>query len=210
FGYDGSAMEPIERRACVTMVTGRLLAAPRFVEAQQAEKVVRVGFLDAVSQRDVPWLAAFERRLMELGYVEGKNLVIEFRTAGGRADRLQDLAAELVRLKPDVIAYLGGPDGAQSLKRATRTISRAPSRPPPESALGLSSSSARRRSSPSGIVSQDWPCGTGYRRASSARPTRRPAASCLTVRTSTTSCGAWPTTLTGSSRAPYQLIFPLS
>jgi len=132
FGYDGSAMEPedlthsvlypIERRAFVTMVTGSLLAAPLFVEAQQAEKVVRVGFLDAVSQRDVPWLAAFERRLMELGYVEGKNLVIEFRTAGGRADRLQDLAAELVRLKPDAIAYLGGPDGAQALKRATRTI----------------------------------------------------------------------------------------
>ena len=105
FGYDGSAMEPgdlthsvpypIERRPFVTTVIGSLLAAPSFVEAQQVEKVVRVGFLDAVSPRDVPWLAAFERRLMELGYVEGKNLVIEFRTAGGRADRLQDLAAEL-------------------------------------------------------------------------------------------------------------------
>ena len=90
--------------------------------AQQAQKVVRVALLDEVSPRDVPWRAAFLRRLAELGYVEGKNLVIEFQSAGGHVDRLRDLAAEVVSLKPDVIVFSGGPDGAWVLKQATSTI----------------------------------------------------------------------------------------
>jgi putative tryptophan/tyrosine transport system substrate-binding protein len=86
----------MDRRAFIGTLAGGLLAAPLAAEAQQADKVVRVGFLDAVSPRNVPWIAAFERRLMELGYVEGKNLEIDFRTAEGRTDHLQDLATELV------------------------------------------------------------------------------------------------------------------
>jgi putative tryptophan/tyrosine transport system substrate-binding protein len=112
----------MERRTFMALVSGGLLAAPLATEAQQAGKVVRVAFLDAVSPRNVPWIAAFERRLLELGYVEGKNLAIEFRTAEGRADRLQDLATELVGLKPDVIVCSAGPDGALALKHATSTI----------------------------------------------------------------------------------------
>jgi len=112
----------IARRAFIAAMTGGLLAAPITAEAQQADKVVRVGFLDAVSSRNVPWIAAFERRLVELGYVEGKNLAIEFRTAEGRTDRLQDLATELVGLKPDVIVVSAGPDGALALKHATSII----------------------------------------------------------------------------------------
>ena len=111
----------MERRAFVAATIG-LLAAPLAAGAQRADKVVRVGFFDAVSSRNVPWIAAFERRLAELGYVEGKNLAIEFRTAEGRTDRLQDLATELVGLKPDVIVALAGPDGALALKHATSII----------------------------------------------------------------------------------------
>jgi putative ABC transport system substrate-binding protein len=100
-----------------------LISTPvTFGQRQEARKVARVGFLEDVSPRNVPWVAAFERRLTELGYVEGKNLVIEFRSAGGRVDRLPDLAAELVRLTPDVIVHLGGPDGARALKQATSTV----------------------------------------------------------------------------------------
>jgi putative ABC transport system substrate-binding protein len=112
----------MDRRAFIGTLAGGLLAAPLAAEAQQADKVVRVGFLDAVSPRNVPWIAAFERRLMELGYVEGKNLEIDFRTAEGRTDHLQDLATELVGLKPDVIVTSAGPDGTLALKHATGTI----------------------------------------------------------------------------------------
>jgi putative tryptophan/tyrosine transport system substrate-binding protein len=91
-------------------------------DAQESAKVARVALLDDVSPRDVPWLAAFERRLRERGYIAGKNLVIEFRSARGDERRLPSLAAELVRLKPDVIAQVGGPEAARLLKRATSTI----------------------------------------------------------------------------------------
>ena len=112
----------MNRRTFLSAATGGFLAAPLAAAAQQVDKVARVGFLDDVSPRNVPWLAAFERRLRELGHVEGRNLLVEFRSAGGRVDRLADLAVELVRLKPDVIAHLGGPDGARALRQATSTI----------------------------------------------------------------------------------------
>ncbi len=112
----------MDRRAFIGTLTGGLLAAPLGAQAQRADKVVRVGFFDAVSSRNVPWIAAFERRLAELGYVEGKNLAIEFRTAEGRTDRLQALATELVGLKPDVIVASAGPDGTLALKHATSII----------------------------------------------------------------------------------------
>jgi putative ABC transport system substrate-binding protein len=112
----------LDRRSFIATLAGGRLAAPLAAEAHRADKVVRVGFLDAVSSRNVPWIAAFERRLLELGYVEGKNLEIDFRTAEGRTDRLQDLATELVRLKPDVIVTSAGPDGTLALKHATSII----------------------------------------------------------------------------------------
>jgi putative ABC transport system substrate-binding protein len=109
-------------RLAVALLALVLLAVPLAAEAQQAQQVVRVAVLDDVSPRDVPWRATFERRLAELGYVEGKNLVIEFQSASRHADRLGDLAAEVVRLKPDVIVSSSGPDGARALKQATSTI----------------------------------------------------------------------------------------
>jgi len=111
----------MERRAFIAATIG-LLVAPLAGEAQRADRVVRVGFLDSVSSRNVPWIAAFEQRLVELGYVEGKNLAIDFRTAEGHTDRLQDLATELVALKPDVIVASAGPDGTLALKHATSVI----------------------------------------------------------------------------------------
>jgi len=91
-------------------------------QAQQPTKVPRIGFLSAISPSTVAArIEAFRQGLRELGYVEGKNIVIEYRYAEGKPDRLSALAAELVRLKVDVIVT-GGPAVNRPAKEATVTI----------------------------------------------------------------------------------------
>src|SRR5215475_5384760 len=84
-----------------------LLASPLIAEAQPAEKVYRIGYLSigTVSSTGVYTrpLEAFKQQLRELGWLEGRNLTIEYRFADGRAERLPALAEELVRLKVDLI-----------------------------------------------------------------------------------------------------------
>ena len=92
------------------------------VEAQQPTKIPRIGFLfgsplSIASAR----IEAFRQGLRELGYVEGKSIVIEWRSAEGKLDRLPSLAAELVRLKVDVIVT-AGPLPTRAAKEATTTI----------------------------------------------------------------------------------------
>jgi putative ABC transport system substrate-binding protein len=99
-----------------------LLAVPFTAVAQQQRKVWRIGFLGATSASSLASrIEALRAGLRELGYVEGKNLVIEFRWAEGRYDRLRDLAAELVHLRVDVIVTSGTP-GTLAAKQATTTI----------------------------------------------------------------------------------------
>jgi ABC-type uncharacterized transport system substrate-binding protein len=99
-------------------------AAPLISHAQQQGKIWRVGFL-APRRRpdsiDSDFLGAFPRGMRELGYVEGKNLVIEWRFADGESERLPDLAAELVRLKVDVIVSPSS-QAISALQKATTTI----------------------------------------------------------------------------------------
>src|SRR5438445_2441033 len=91
-------------------------------QAQQAAKVPRIGFLTAISAGSMSArMEAFQKGLQELGYVEGKNIFIEYRYAEGKLDRLPALAAELVRLKVDVI-ITGGPAATRPAKEATVTI----------------------------------------------------------------------------------------
>jgi len=100
-----------------------LLAAPLAADAQQAGKVPRIGFLGVTSPSDrPPLLDAFRQRLRELGWVEGQNIVIDYRYAEGRVGRLPDLAAELVRLKVDLIVASAGTQVATAAKNATETI----------------------------------------------------------------------------------------
>ena len=99
-----------------------LLAAPLAAEAQPAGKVYRIGVLEPTSMAlNAANLDAFRQGLRELGYVEGQNLVIEYRSADGRSERFPDLAAEMVRLKVDVILTRGTP-AVMAAKNATRTI----------------------------------------------------------------------------------------
>jgi ABC-type uncharacterized transport system substrate-binding protein len=91
-------------------------------EAQQTAKVSRIGFLSSLSPSSITARTeSFRQGLHELGYVEGKNIVIEWRYAEGNPDRLKELAAELVRLKVDVIVT-GGPAVNRPAKDATATI----------------------------------------------------------------------------------------
>jgi putative tryptophan/tyrosine transport system substrate-binding protein len=97
-----------------------LLAVP-LAAAQQAERVYRIGLLGLSSRSDITGLMVLRRRLGDLGYEEGKNLIIEYRWAEGRYDRLPAFADELVRLKVDVLVTYGTP-GALAAKQATTTI----------------------------------------------------------------------------------------
>jgi putative tryptophan/tyrosine transport system substrate-binding protein len=99
-----------------------LFALCASAEAQQPKKVPRIGYLGATSRSINPArVEAFRQGLRELGYVEGKNIVIEYRYAEGKLDRLPALAAELVGLKVDIIV-MGGPAATRSAKQATATI----------------------------------------------------------------------------------------
>ena len=98
------------------------VTAPLAVDAQQQEKLYRIGMLERTSTAiNAANLDGFRRGLQELGYVEGKKLVIEYRSADGRDERFPDLAAELVRLKVDLILTRGTP-AALAAKNATGTI----------------------------------------------------------------------------------------
>jgi len=86
-----------------------VLTAPPPAGAQPAERTYRIGYLGEGRPEDAPPLRAMWDGLRELGYVEGRNLVIEQRYAGFRYERMPDLAAELVQLKPDVVVTGGSP-----------------------------------------------------------------------------------------------------
>src|SRR5262245_14222076 len=98
---------------------GGVAAMPLGARAQQSGKVARIGYLSpsARQPRDV----AFRQRLQELGYVEGTNVFIEYRSAEGKFDRLPTLAGELVRLEVDVIVT-AVTQASIAAKHATKTI----------------------------------------------------------------------------------------
>jgi putative tryptophan/tyrosine transport system substrate-binding protein len=104
------------------LVAAMLLAIAVLADGQQPKKVPRIGYLSGTSfSVNSARVEAFRQGLHELGYVEGKNIVIEWRYAEGKLDRLPALAAELVRLKVDVIVA-SAPPPIRSAKQATATI----------------------------------------------------------------------------------------
>jgi len=99
----------MRRRAFITLLGGAA-AWPLAAHAQQVTKVYRIGMLETTSQiANATNLNAFRERLRELGYVEGRNLVIDYRSAEGQPDRFPALASELVGLKADLITTRGTP-----------------------------------------------------------------------------------------------------
>jgi putative tryptophan/tyrosine transport system substrate-binding protein len=112
----------MKKKIAVLTFCALLFAVCSSVEAQQPGKVPRIGFLGVTSPSTISArIEAFRQGLRELGYVEGKNIVIEYRWAEGKFDRLPDLAGELVRLKV-VVIVTGGPADTRAAKEATATI----------------------------------------------------------------------------------------
>jgi len=112
----------MRKKVFALALSAMLFALCLSAQAQQSKKIARIGFLSATSASSQSLrVEAFRQGLRELGYVEGKNIVIEWRFAEGKADRLRELVAELVRLKVDVIVT-GGPPPTRAAKQATSTI----------------------------------------------------------------------------------------
>jgi len=109
----------MRRREFITLLGG-VTAWPLAAQAQQPSRVPRIGYLDPIS-RSNPWVEAFRSGLHDLGYVEGRNINIEYRSAEGKYDRLPSLATELVYLGIDILVTYGTP-GTRAAKQATTTI----------------------------------------------------------------------------------------
>ena len=113
--------EAMTRREFIAFVGGTAAAWPLPARAQQANKLPIIGILGASSPSGWSrWLDTFQRRLRELGWIEGRTMAVEYRWAEGRSERYAEIAAEFVRLKVDVIVTVGG--AVLAAKQATSTI----------------------------------------------------------------------------------------
>jgi len=110
------------RRIGLAVVFALSLFAPLAASAQQSAKITRIGYLATNLADTSHWRDAFLQGLRDLGYVESRNVVIEYRDAEGKLERLPALAAELVALKVDVIVAAAGTLAALAAKQATRTL----------------------------------------------------------------------------------------
>lgn len=122
----------IGRREFITLVGGAA-TRPLAARAQQTEKVPTIGFLGTTTASAWgPWTAAFVQRLRELGWIEGRNLAIEYRWADGRTGRFAEIAAEFVRLKVDVLSPVEARRSRQSRRhRSSQSSSYWGTRSPP-------------------------------------------------------------------------------
>ncbi len=113
----------MNKRIVVTFLATLFLVSVHFAEAQQLKRIPQIGFLSWQSASLIPdSMNAFRQGLGDLGYIEGKNIAIEYRWAEGRIERLPELAAELVRLRVDVIVAAGGTPAIQAAKNVTSAI----------------------------------------------------------------------------------------
>ena len=108
------------RRSLLMMLAGAIVGLPQAPYAQTLGKAHRIGFL-SMGSAPGPSIKSFLERLRDLGYVEGTNLVMEYRWAGALSERLPELANELVRAKVDIIVT-SGTTATIAAKRATQTI----------------------------------------------------------------------------------------
>ena len=143
----------MERRAFLCAVTGALLAMPLVAWAQRAVAIPRVGVLRPGNPPpgDFGQREAFEHGLRDLGWTPGTNVLIEYRYAQGKAERLPELALELIRLPVDVIVA-SSPGGVRAAQQATRTVPIVISAAPDPAGEGLVTSLARPNGNTTGLT----------------------------------------------------------
>jgi putative ABC transport system substrate-binding protein len=111
----------MKRREFITLIGGGAVVWPLAAHAQQPGKRPTIGFLGTTTAAAWgPWTAAFVQRLRELGWIDGRNLAIEYRWAEARSENFAEIAAEFVRLKVDVI--IAGGSAAIAAKQATSVV----------------------------------------------------------------------------------------
>ena len=148
----GESMRGVIKSIPCAAVCAILFALCSFTEAQERGKIYRIGFLYAGNPLTVAGrLKAFREGLIERGYIEGKNLVVDIRYGEGRSERLPALAAELVQRKVDVIVT-AGPTDTQAAKTATNTLSIVMAQDSDPVASGFVASLARPGGNITGIV----------------------------------------------------------
>jgi putative ABC transport system substrate-binding protein len=143
----------MDRRAFIAVVGGNILAARLTAEAQQPPKIPRLGYLvlAPLSETPSPERAAFLDGLRELGWIEGKTVAIEYRSAKWNPELFDGLAEELVRLKVDVIVTAGGAAAPTAARQATSTIPIVMAASSDPLAVGLVASLARPGGNVTGV-----------------------------------------------------------
>jgi putative tryptophan/tyrosine transport system substrate-binding protein len=113
----------MKKKITILTLSAMLFALCEPAQAQEPKKVFRIGYLSGTDRvTDAPRAEGTRRALRELGYIEGQNIIIEYRHAEGKAGRNNELAAELVRLKVDLILVAGGNSNIRAATNATKTI----------------------------------------------------------------------------------------
>jgi putative tryptophan/tyrosine transport system substrate-binding protein len=113
----------MKRKVTVPALCAMLFALSVSAQAQQPKKVPRIGYLSSLDPASESFRSeAIRLSLRELGYIEGQNIAIEYRYAEGKVDRAPELAAQLVRLKVDIIVVGGGAPQIRAAQNATKTI----------------------------------------------------------------------------------------
>jgi ABC-type uncharacterized transport system substrate-binding protein len=159
--YSGINLKSAIRNLKFAIIMGTMLFAPcSFAQAQQTGKVPRIGFLDAgTASGSAGLLEAFRQELRKLGWIEGKNIAIEYRFAEQKPERPPELAADLVRLKVDLIVVSAGPV-VLAAKSATTTIPIVMTNAADPVGVGLISSLARPGGNVTGLASLSPELGT--------------------------------------------------
>jgi len=114
-------MLDLRRRQFITLLGGTAAAWPLAARAQRTGTIARLGYLSTANPRSAPFFRAFEQRLRDLGYIDGENIIIEYRNVEGDIDKLPELAADLVRLDVNVIVTATAP-ATRAAMQATTTI----------------------------------------------------------------------------------------
>jgi len=141
----------MKRRQFITLLGGAAVASPLPLGAEQTMRRARLGVLIFSTPERDPNTQSFLQGLRELGYAEGQNIDIEYRFAEGKAERLPELAAELVQRKPDVVFALGG-DVAPLVSKATQNIPIVYAMSADPVQLGLAASLSRPGGNATGIT----------------------------------------------------------